>query len=60
MGWRKPPASGQDLLLALGYDLRQQGEVGRCGKSWLRQNGRAREQGQLVPGLGQTSALPEK
>lgn len=32
VGWRKSPASGQDLLLALGYDLRQQGKVGRCGK----------------------------
>lgn len=58
MGWRKSPASGQDLLLALGYDLRQQGKVGRFGKSWLRWNGRAQEQGQLLPGLGHASALP--
>lgn len=34
--------------------------MGRCGKSWLRQNGRAQEQGQLLPGLGHTSILPEK
>lgn len=60
VGWRKSPASGQDLLLALGYDLRQQGKVGRCGKSWLRRNGRAPEPGQLLPGLGHTSVLPER